>query len=349
MRHWVILVLFLFSLGTLRLVACGEDDRSCVDDEDCDDGNPCTLDWCYSFDPNAPTTCEVVRRCSHSTLDDGTTCGSDQVCVEGVCTEDIWCAGVCDDGNECTWNICDLASGDCQRDPRDDETPCDSDGRSGICISGVCVENLCEDVVCDDENQCTEDTCDYVNGGCRYEPQDDETPCDFDGRSGICISGVCVENLCEDVVCDDENQCTEDTCSFEDGFCEYTPIDGTPCEGGFCRDGACEPLVDQCTADDLAAIEAGGAPDLEMIANCAAKALGSDFPACINRIARCLQDAGTTLTPECSSCFGLLGCCGMNLCGPPAGGPCVPQDTGDACNLCLQERCYPEVDACIGE
>ena len=42
MRHWVVLVLFLFALGTLRVVACGEEDVSCVDDEDCDDGNPCT-------------------------------------------------------------------------------------------------------------------------------------------------------------------------------------------------------------------------------------------------------------------------------------------------------------------
>jgi len=42
MRHWVVIMLFLFALGALRVVACGEEDVSCVDDEDCDDGNPCT-------------------------------------------------------------------------------------------------------------------------------------------------------------------------------------------------------------------------------------------------------------------------------------------------------------------
>jgi hypothetical protein len=78
-------MLFLFALGTLRVVACGEEDTSCVDDEDCDDGNPCTRDWCHSYDPDAPITCEVVQRCRNWPEADGTSCGSGKVCADGEC------------------------------------------------------------------------------------------------------------------------------------------------------------------------------------------------------------------------------------------------------------------------
>jgi hypothetical protein len=43
MRHWIVLVLFLLGLGTLRVVACGEEPE-CMTNADCDDGNPCTSD-----------------------------------------------------------------------------------------------------------------------------------------------------------------------------------------------------------------------------------------------------------------------------------------------------------------
>jgi hypothetical protein len=72
-RHWLVLVLFLLGLGTLRIVACG--DESCVEDKDCNDGNPCTSDRC----PEPPlidlSLCEGDgQTCQHSPKADGTPC-----------------------------------------------------------------------------------------------------------------------------------------------------------------------------------------------------------------------------------------------------------------------------------
>jgi len=181
------------------------------------------------------------------------------------------------------------------------------------------------------------------------EPVGDGTDCTLDGFSGVCVSGVCGENLCEDVVCDDENACTDDRCDYVDGTCDYTPVeDGTTCSGGFCRDGACEILVDQCTANDLAAIEAGDEPDSEALADCT---MGTplEWVTCLNSISECLQDSGTVLSDECSSCFALQGCCALNWCSLLVGGPCTgPAQPGDACDMCMQEMCQPQVDVCIG-
>ena len=195
MRHWVVLVLFLFALGTLRVVACGEE--SCVEDEDCDDGNPCSRDYCYSYDPDAPL-CETVHSyCSHSQADDGTSCGSGKVCVDGVCGENLCKDVVCDD-EPCSTGNCDYVDGLCNYTPRlPNGTACVYDGMDGVCVNGVCGENLCEDVVCDDGGACTEDVCDFRTGTCEYPPVWDGTPC----RGGQCMNGVCVI-LCEANVCE---------------------------------------------------------------------------------------------------------------------------------------------------
>jgi hypothetical protein len=141
MRQWVVLVLFLFALGTLRVVACGEE--SCVEDEDCDDGNPCSRDYCYSYDPDAPL-CEAVHsHCSHFSEIDGTPCGSGKVCVDDVCGENLCKDVVCDDGDACTEDVCDFRTGTCEYPPVWDGTPC----RGGQCMNGVCVI-LCEANVC---------------------------------------------------------------------------------------------------------------------------------------------------------------------------------------------------------
>jgi len=164
MRHWLVLVLFLLGLGALRVVACGED-RSCVEDEDCNDGNPCTRDSCISYDPDAPLHCDVVQRCRHSLVTTGTPCGSGRVCVTGVCKENLCEDVVCDDGLECTAGTCDFSDGTCD------------------------FMNLCGD-----GDDCTEDICSPQDGLCDFTvPVDDGTGCGFDeGQRGICKAGACV-------------------------------------------------------------------------------------------------------------------------------------------------------------
>jgi hypothetical protein len=65
----------------------------------------------------------------------------------------------CDDGNACTTDLCDLAS--------------------GACSHGV--------TVCDDTNPCTTDTCD-PSTGCVFTPVADGTVCGV----GVCSGGVCL-------------------------------------------------------------------------------------------------------------------------------------------------------------
>ncbi len=233
------------------------------------------------------------------------------------------CAEGCDDGNECTDDRCHWDAGPfggeyCSNRPVDDGTPCTFDGLAGVCLDGVCAENLCEDVVCEDDgNECTEEVCNFADGTCGG-PLDDGTPCDFDGGAGVCLDGVCEENLCENIDCEDDNECTDDECNYGTGTCDYTPVgDGTECDGAsgaLCLRGVCDILVDQCTATDLAAIDAGDEPDYTAFGDCR-DAVGRNSPACLDGIISCVQDSGTTLTPECSSCFALAECCSLHYSG----------------------------------
>ena len=59
-----------------------------------------------------------------------------------MCTEDI----NCDDGNECTADVCDPVGGTCSNPAEADGTTCDAAGLPGQCAGGSCVEssgNIC--------------------------------------------------------------------------------------------------------------------------------------------------------------------------------------------------------------
>lgn len=84
----------------------------CADDEQCDDGFPCTSDRC---DPE-------LQRCRHTP--DDTTCADDVYCNgEEVCDPKLGCqAGApvaCADSDPCTIDTCVEATRSCTRAPRD--------------------------------------------------------------------------------------------------------------------------------------------------------------------------------------------------------------------------------------
>jgi hypothetical protein len=175
MRYLVGFVFVLaFAIGPLRVVGCG-DEGPCGN---CDDGDPCTVDTCMSSEASGCE--EAVHWCAHSPATDGTPCGSGEVCVEGVCGE-----------------------------------------------------NLCEGVVCEDGDICTDDTCDYVDGLCKFPP----------------------------TLCDDGDLCTVDRCISPDG-CDFTTMaeDGTRCISediqpvnvGICEAGVC---VAPCDPESMEATQ----------------------------------------------------------------------------------------------
>lgn len=106
----------------------------CVNNVDCNDGNPCTTDTC---DNGSCTYTPVPGCCLNSAeCDDGSACTTD-ACTNNVCTHTPIS---CDDGNACTTDTCDPQTG-CVHTPTN----------------------------CDDGNPCTIDSCD-PQLGCLHTP-----------------------------------------------------------------------------------------------------------------------------------------------------------------------------------
>lgn len=123
----------------------------CSSHGDCDDNNECTTDTC------------INNSCENIAVEEDTSCGAEGsgICCDGecsaaACTED----SNCDDGNECTVDICynkGTCSAYCGYTDKDDGISCSG---GGICCSGTCAEATCStDADCDDAESCTIDTC----------------------------------------------------------------------------------------------------------------------------------------------------------------------------------------------
>jgi hypothetical protein len=201
----------LFFAGcTGRFDACsglpGSTDCSAVPDHcegvDCDDQNECTWDECNAFDGS----------CQYDPVPNGWPCdagGVPGVCTDGECVEDPCAGNPCDDGEQCTLDLCEPVTGTCENDPLPDGSYCFLDnggggaggdggpggnggGVSGVCVAGTCTEDLCVGNPCYDGNPCTSDQCNLADGSCSNDPVPDGWPCDAGGWPGICTGGECI-------------------------------------------------------------------------------------------------------------------------------------------------------------
>lgn len=199
----------------------------------------------------------------------------------------------CDDGDPCTLDSCDFASG-CQTQPAscDDGNVCTDD----VCLTGIGCEHIANSEDCEDGFDCTLiDTCDggQCIGGLPFDlacfPEFDciDATCDtalgclFELNDDNCDDGdVCTDELCTAdagcanpsasfLPCDDGVGCTADSCDPASG-CVFSPVDalcddGVECTVGTCESGAgcqfepfdelCDDGVD-CT-QDFCALGAG--------------------------------------------------------------------------------------------
>lgn len=156
----------------------------------------------------------------------------------------------CNDGNLCTQDGCEFASGQCFHDVQlfficDDENPCtvqDRCNKTGVCVGETQVK-------CFDGNPCTLDTCDKQDG-CLFI--NTEVPCN-DGNActenDTCMIGTCAGSP---VVCNDKEVCTTDSCKEKTG-CVYSKESNTPCDdnnactsGDLCQTGACKGSGVKC-------------------------------------------------------------------------------------------------------
>ncbi|MBP7127069.1 hypothetical protein KBD49_11965 [Myxococcota bacterium] len=240
---------------------------------DCDDGLPCTRDWCdggtgqcrHEAIPGC-VPCRDGRDCfdrDGCTRDfcDGGRCRWDPIPIDGCVS--CLTTGLCDDGNNCTRDRC-VGEGYCVFEC-DCLSTClvDEDCNSAdLCtparcmtlrgVPGACSETVCVTAPppsCDDGNACTQDLCDPSTGQCVHrtlegcvschpgDPCDDGEPCTED-RCDPDL-GICVHPRSS---CDDGKACTRDWCETGTG-CRHVPLPGY-CEGDQeCRD------EDPCTVD----------------------------------------------------------------------------------------------------
>ncbi len=260
------------------------------DATDCDDKNPCTDDGC---DPGTGCThlnnteaCSDGDECTDGDVCEGGTCkaGGPLDCDDGdKCTADgcepaTGCthadsSPACDDGNECTDDGCDSAAG-CTNvantEPCDDGDECTTGDR--------CSEKSCEGGEarsCDDQNECTDDTCAPASG------------CINEANTAACEDGdACTSNdACSDkqcvgggeTDCDDNNVCTDDSC-VSPGGCQHAAN-----EAG-CEDGDVCTVGDKCNAEIC---EGGATRDCDDSNECTADrceqgAVGADELGCVN-------------------------------------------------------------------
>jgi uncharacterized protein DUF11/slime mold repeat-containing protein len=222
----------------------------------CNDGNACTTDSCNPAlgCQNPPLT--NCQPCSTSAdCDNHNACDGAEACVAGKCQ-----AGAplhCDDGNVCTDDACNPASG-CTH--TNNNASCD-DGNActtaDSCSGGRCAGGPPPN--CNDGNVCTTDGCN-PGSGCTHT--NNTNACD-DGNActtnDTCGGGRCVGG--SPPHCNDGNPCTADSCDPLLG-CQAPPVaNGTTCsdslacngvercEAGICVPGTpvdCSGLGNQC-------------------------------------------------------------------------------------------------------
>lgn len=174
-----------------------------------------------------------VQCTSHEDCNDGNYCNGFEDCVLGFCQ--VIGRPACNDGIECTNDVCDEALDTCRHEPVG--SIC---GPSQICQPGTgCVARVpCMfDFDCDDENACTiGERCGpdlhCIPGAVRACP------------SVGCLRGTCNEDNgeCEQVqddgACEDGLMCTFGTCK-SDGFCEQDLTDAMCGDGVGCTEDRC--------------------------------------------------------------------------------------------------------------
>lgn len=238
-----------------------EDCLVCEQDSDCDDDNPCTIDFCTN------------KECHHASFPQDTPCSDNKPCTLGdSCDGGGSCVGEQKDCSAfegpCTSGTCDPQTGECGPKPKQDGTPCD-DGKwcttEDMCTSGECGGT---DRDCGDDNTCTDDQCNEGEQLCAHvlvavpgaegpsgdvtcsNGKDDDCDGDTDKLDPNCL--VCTANA----DCDDGNPCTEDICMGLE--CENRILeDGTSCTDGLyctvndaCMAGACGGVARDCNALD---------------------------------------------------------------------------------------------------
>ena len=295
---------------------CDGVDNDCngaVDEETCDDDNPCTTDACDA----------TASKCTFTALADGVSCDDGSACTQSETCAGSKCVGKalnCDDGNACTSNTCDVLTG-CKVSPVD-AAACDDDNPCTVgdaCASGSCQPGAAK--VCKTDELCLVAKCSPVSGKCTFLEVD--APCN-DGnactQADACKQGFCLGKA---VDCDDKNACTSDVCDNAKG-CASVP-NASPCDDGDvctssdgCAGGKCVGLPKDVTVDcgDGKPCTTDGCDPVKGCVHAHASGPCDDGNVCT---VGDLCDTG-----ECKS--------GANTCDCKSAADCAAKEDGDLCN-----------------
>ncbi len=279
----------------------------CQGSVNCDDGNPCTDDGC----PEPAQGCKHVN----NTIPCGPldACNGEGQCKSGSCDAP---AKNCDDGNLCTDDTCDKASG-CKSTPN--QSGC-YDG--SVCTQGdTCSGGSCKPsktLSCDDGDPCTVDQCDPIQG-CGNPVAPSGTVC---GSNKTCLVGLCLAGNCGDGVCsakEDSSTCPAD-CNQQGGAC--APSD-TACVAQ-CKGAMCAAPLKKCNdsaecqnlTNCLASASADDQKQLDCLTGGTPQALFAylGYDACMQAL--CLQNfwSGKGCTGGGQQYVSCIGVCESSMC-----------------------------------
>jgi hypothetical protein len=247
-------------LAGWALAACGDDPSPqesppVAAPAPVDAGNPSPVDPADAVSDGASGSTPAGASCS-----DGDPCNGEEIrdevgnCVAGT-------APVVEDGNPCTDDLCDPASG-LVHTPTPRETPCsDGDACNGeeTCDgAGTCAAGAPPTV--DDGNPCTLDRCEPA-AGVVHAPASTGTSCSdgdaCNGEEACDGAGLCAAGVPPGMM-DDGNPCTIDRCEPAAGVVHAPAPAGTPCSDGDACNGeeACDG-ASRCAAGAPLAIDDG--------------------------------------------------------------------------------------------
>lgn len=318
---------------------------------DCSDGNVCTVDGC---NPQSGCTQQPIPACCTTAADcaDASACTINERCVNQACVSDPL---ACNDGNACTSDGCNPASGCTFAAVPNGQSCSNLDFCDGLetCQAGACVGSSPPN--CGDGNPCTTDACNGSTGcthtgvaGCCFTDGDcvDADACTVNER---CVGGTCTSDARN---CLDGNLCTTDGCD-PDGGCTNTPlIDGSSCTDSNMCDGA-----ETCTAGGCLA---GQPPNCDDANFCTqdgcVNATGcqhTPIASCCNTNGQCADADQCTINERCTAAHTCASdvrpcvdgnVCTTDVCNPSVG--CVfTQTSGPSCN---DGNACTAPDACSG-
>ena len=303
----------------------------------CDDGVPCTDDYC----DQASGGCKHIENdgnCSDGAFCNGVeTCDKVAGCKPGLPVD-------CNDGFGCTADSCNEATDSCAHATNnaacDDNVYCNG---TETCVVGLGCQGGTP-IVCNDNLSCTADSCSNAQKKCLYAPNN--APCD----DGLACNGL--------EVCDPNGGAAGSGC--KGGIAVICASDGVDCTNEACQEpnGACNSTADssKCPAGELCVPLIGGCTTAQP---CTTNAQCSDGDACngieycdvvckpgtpvnCNDGVACTADACNPQTGACTNapndnvCNNGFACDGVETCNPLFGctyGPAINCDDGVACTF----------------